>query len=101
MTFQISFESFDKTSQIISRQTGLQENSSFITDMLGERKRGQATADYDSNTKDELSLMSYEVNFIHIYYCLISFAYLSKSISFKYICLFLGTECLRNETKEL
>ena len=66
MTFQISFESFDKTSQIISRQTGLQENASFITDMLGERKRGQATADYDSNTKDELSLMSYEVNSIFI-----------------------------------
>ena len=67
LTFQISFESFDKTSQIISRQTGLhQEHSSFITDMLGERKRGQATADYDSNTKDELSLMSYEVNYFFI-----------------------------------
>ena len=35
LTFQISFESFDKTSQIISRQTGLhQEKSSFITDMI-------------------------------------------------------------------
>ena len=67
LTFQISFESFDKTSQIISRQTGLQDYSSFITDMLGERKRGQATADYDSNTKDELSLMSYEVNSIFCY----------------------------------
>ena len=63
MTFQISVESFDKTSQIISHQTGqYQLTSSFSSDFLGERKRGQATADYDSKSKDELSLMSYEVH---------------------------------------
>ena len=65
LTFQISFESFDKTSQIISRQMGRRQQSfSFATDLLGERKRGQATADYDSNSIEELSLMSYEVNFL-------------------------------------
>ena len=29
--------------------------------MLGDNKRGQATSDYDSTAKDELSLMIYEV----------------------------------------
>ena len=29
--------------------------------MLGDSKRGQATSDYDSTAKDELSLMIYEV----------------------------------------
>ena len=33
----------------------------FLTEVLGEGKRGQATADYDSTSRDELSLMSYEV----------------------------------------
>ena len=41
-----------------------QQSFSFATDLLGERKRGQATADYDSNSIEELSLMSYEVNFL-------------------------------------
>ena len=41
-----------------------QQSVSFATDLLGERKRGQATADYDSNSIEELSLMSYEVSFL-------------------------------------
>ena len=39
-----------------------QQSLSFATDLLGERKRGQATADYDSNSIEELSLMSYEAS---------------------------------------
>ena len=41
--------------------TGETQVLPFLSDVLEEGKRGQATADYDSTSKDELSLMSYEV----------------------------------------
>ena len=65
MIFTFSMLPFTETSyHFIMHQKGQSEKSSFISDMLGEGKRGQAIADYDSTSKDELSLMSYEVNLI-------------------------------------
>ena len=53
---------FAETALLLLHQTEQSQKLSFISDMLGESKRGQATADYDSTSKDELSLMLYEVN---------------------------------------
>ena len=64
MIFTFSMLPFTETSLLLLHQKGQSEKSSFISDMLGEGKRGQAIADYDSTSKDELSLMLYEVNLI-------------------------------------
>ena len=62
MIFTFSMMPFTDTSLILLHPKGQSQKSSFISDMLGEGKRGQAIADYDSMSKDELSLMLYEVN---------------------------------------
>jgi hypothetical protein len=60
---------FTETSLLLLHQKGQYQKSSFISDMIGEGKRGQAIADYDSTAKDELSLMSYEVNYMTFINC--------------------------------
>ena len=59
--FLFSQSPIDGTSIISLHQTGQSKDSSFFIHMLGDSKRGQATSDYDSTAKDELSLMIYEV----------------------------------------